>query len=399
MLESPRTRPMKVNQGFKTMSSPWIAILLLSLTGCGKPISTDSSSLASVENKTINVQDYKKALMERSRAPLAVLANALGYGWTGGCHGGVGEDMNLVWDTQGSGHWISNFDGSAACGAANQDPNRRLNIKYDFYQSIKSIEPLMARKTVKKSEIKRIDRIFFGALPSAREASPQKSYTSQETISNTVTDTISGSMEMTLEFSAGLFGFGSKTSTKFNIGGSHATARQSMTLEGDTLGAGDSIPIPANHCAIVDIMRISTVTTVPYTATVQVLASAELSGFLRATACGGNFHKTLRGNASRPGYTYKLGKAGKESFWGAINDDKNLNNSDFDYIQASANHDCSDHGKDIDWSIAVLKQSFTSSPVQLFKMRGYAENVKGTAIKMEPHIYPANSAQCKHPDL
>ncbi len=368
----------------------------LSFLACSKKAAEESNSnTASIDASNDSLKVAKIAIINSSRIPLANLANSLGFAWAGGCHGAVGEDMKTVWESKETAFLVSNFDGSPDCGPQGQHNKDRLKIKYAFTQDIKEIETHLEKKVTSNLLIKSFNQASFSPNSVKQNIELPVSYTYANSVTNSVTGTFSSSVELGMEFGGSLFGLATaKTTIKTTIGGSVGKTSTTQETDSTTVTPKVAFELPPEHCAVITGEVYGAKTTIPYSATVEVLAAVELQGYMRVKACGGNFHRKLRNKKDHEAVAYVLGDK-TDPFWDKLSIERDINNGMFDYTAAMMETDCFDHGKEINAAIASLDEAFGEKKVQSISFNGILEEVRSTNIVFKPHIYPAGSEECK----
>jgi hypothetical protein len=370
--------------------------------GCRSRTTSDGAMLdatpgknpeASVEH---SLRDWQAQVIKLSAKELAHIAFSLGYGWPGGCQGGIGEDMRNEWSADGkSTAHRSNYDGSSQCGPGNQAPERRLNIIYHWdTPSFKELDIQMDKKRTKGTKLATLYNMVAGWAPVESKITLNISRTATDSITAMRTDILRESGELTMEFGTGIFGFGQKTTAKVSIGGEHQFAKTSTTTETETFGLSRDIILPPNKCLVVSFERLEEEYLVPYTAHIELNATAELQGFMRAEASGGNFHRLHRDKNHRPDVSHVFGSASGKPFWEAIQAEKAGNSYPWLWQEAMANQDGFDHGAVIDSSIKKLNELFMKQNKHVFRLNGFFNVIKGGQVKSTVRIIPNSDPAC-----
>ena len=360
----------------------------------GKP--SELASLDHAPGADLRLRDWKASVMEASRQPLADTANALGFGWAGGCNGGVGDDMHVEWGAQdATSSYVSTYDGTGGCGASNQAPDRRLSVIYHWDKpGFRNLNIDMTKRKTTRMALKSLYTLVTGWAPVESKVSFNVSRTISNSVTARQTNILRESGELDLEFDATVFGMGMKTTGKLVIGGEQQTGQDVVASETDTFGLSRDIVLPAKQCIIITFERLEEEYTVPYTADVALTGTAELSGFLRAKDNGGNFHREHRNDSSRPSIRYTFGVPGAVPFWEAVNTEKASNSFPWMWNDAMANRDGFDHGAVINSSLASLKANFVAGHKNVFKVRGLFDVIKGGQVKSTVRMLPNTDPSC-----
>ncbi len=379
-----------------------LATTTFGATACRSRTTTDGATLnaapgknpeASVEH---SLRDWQAQVIKLSAKELAEIAFSLGYGWPGGCQGGIGEDMRNEWsaDSKTTAH-RSNYDGSSQCGAGYQAPDRRLNIIYHWdAPSFKELDIQMEKKRTKGTKLATLYNMVAGWAPVESKITLNITRTATDTITAMRTDILRESGELTMEFGTGIFGFGQKTTAKVSIGGEHQFAKTSTTTESETFGLSRDIILPPNKCLVVSFERLEEEYLVPYTAHIELNAQAELQGFMRAEASGGNFHRLYSDKDNRPDVSYVFGSANGKPFWEAIQAEKTANSYPWLWQEAMANQDGFDHGATINSSVNRLNDLFVKQNKHVFRLNGFFNVIKGGQVKSTVRIIPNSDPTC-----
>ena len=245
---------------------------------------------------------------------LGLLANYLGYGWSGGCRGQfAGQDFLREGDT-----WRSHYQN----GCGGHMSKTRLKIHYENFSfkvknmeylepEIESMKPIMQdvgvinnqdsreTKTTIKRQIKSVRTVTHSSstrFKSGFGASVTLSYKSPGLIAGAA----AGTFEASVTLSGGSESAELNTDANGDINWDIVEVDEGHTTNGNS---GTSYQITTSKKKV----------NVPYIATIQVQFSATLDGFL---IWGGgpngknpNYHESYRGSGARPVFKYKIGTA------------------------------------------------------------------------------------------
>jgi Aerolysin toxin len=398
MMQTANLSPLSL----KLLIGAAIAATSLATASCRSRTQSDQSSPTAAADKSPqqsmehSLRNWQGQIIKHSGQELAQIAFALGYGWPGGCQGGIGEDMRSEWSNDGKTTALrSNYDGSGACGPGNQAPDRRLNIVYHWDDpNFKKLDIHMDKKRAKGTKLATLYNMVAGWAPVESKITLNITRTATDTVTAMRTDILRESGELTMEFSTGILGFGQKTTAKVTIGGEHQFTKTSTTTETETFGLSRDIILPPNRCLVVAFERLEEEYLVPYTAFIELNAQIEFQGFMRAHAAGGNFHRLHRDKDNRPDVNYVFGSPNGTPFWEAILAEKNANTYPWLWKEVYANKEDFDHGAVINSAIQNLSDRFVSQQRHIFNLNGYFSVVKGGQVKSTLRMIPNSDPTC-----
>ena len=261
-----------------------------------------------------SLEQAKSRIMDVTLTNLATLAQAMGYGWTGGCRTRwPGIDFRREGDT-----WTSNYQQPCeGYKAAN-----RLKITYEnlsfkvksmeygkpVVDSMKPIlqdvgevqnEDSLPAKTTVTREIKTVRTVIQSSTSRWKAgvgASISLKYTSPGLAAGAAVGTFSASVTLSGEKESGVVNKDENGEIAWDI----MRVREPQTV-GGLSGTKYHINVARKNV------------TVPYKATIQVQFSAKLEGFLRwGGGKGGknpNFHEEYQGSEDRPDFPYTIGSS------------------------------------------------------------------------------------------
>ena len=254
------------------------------------------------------LEDVKTRIVDVTLNNLGLLANALGYGWCGGCRTKwSGEDFRREGDT-----WKSNYQ-EPCSGYMKED---RLQIVYEnFAFKVKKMDYLRPVAKELKPIVQDVGQIKNrDALPTTtkivREIKTVRTVThTSETrfgskFGASVTlsykspplgDILAGSFSASITLSGGNEGSEINKDEEGNIKWDIVRIREPQTTNGNS---GSSYQITTSRNKV----------DVPYKATIQVQFTAKLEGFLRA---GAEFNQPHKGSHKRPHFPYTIGSSNK----------------------------------------------------------------------------------------
>ena len=264
-----------------------------------------------------SLDQAKSRVMDVTLTNLALLAHAMGYGWTGGCRSkSPGMDYRREGDT-----WKSNYQ--EPCEGFKKD--NRLKITYENF-------------SFKVKNMKYGKPVTDNLKPIVQDVGVirnEDSLPSETTIRREIKTVRTVVHSSTSRWKAGV---GASLSLKYNSPGAAGAVAGSFSASVTLSGESQSGQVDTNENGDVNwetlraiesqnINGLSGATyrlnvarknvTVPYTAVIQVQFSVKLEGFLRwGGGKGGNspnFHEEHQGSDSRPDVTYTMGSS-EESF-------------------------------------------------------------------------------------
>jgi hypothetical protein len=373
------------------------AALAMALIGCGSPPQEAGESALAAANSAgpDKLREVRERVMDESRFEFAHLANALGYGWAGGCYGGVGDDMRRedgAKDAAGRPviRWISNYDGSGSCGSGDQ--HRRLKISYAFREYLKIIPDLDNLK-VEENVPEELSTQNIGWWPAEGKLIINRTYTFTDSYTATKSDTFSHSTSLTATYGGELSPFGAEFN--LTLGGEHSTTKEDKNEVQKQQATTLELPIPADHCVISRVLVMRTKKTLPYTADLEIDADVSLEGFMRASASGGNFHREYRGKGHRPDVTDTFGAADRASFYDDVRGRLNAGAWPWNWTEMMANKDDFDHGAVVNWAMESLESKFRTKTLNHAQITGQMTSIEGRDITIDAKAYPKDSPECQ----
>jgi hypothetical protein len=237
--------------------------------------------------------------MQLTLQPLASLANAMGWGWAGGCNNYVGQGFDRVDDG-----WLAHFSNSSECPGYMSD--KRLGIAYADW-GFDLVDVIFDKPTQSDLTPELIDSGTLNNWDS--DQSKLQTYTANTQRTATVTDTKTSTFNFQSETTLGFSytppsvsgGFGFSGSEKLIFGQTNQTGQSTANTETQQSSYQVQSNVPAYARVPWSVILSKAMSSVTYTAIIRPRFSVQLKGFLR---WGGN-------DPNGPDTNYQQDYAGK----------------------------------------------------------------------------------------